>query len=289
MDQVKIGQFIANQRKALGFTQLQLAEKINVSDRTVSKWERGVGLPDVSLMLPLCDALHISVNDLLCGEKMCAENIKEKTDENVINIIKSYKSKNRHIFIFMIVVFFTVSLFINVILADRYVTKQFMNSAMTVGMMLDEDVKSLEENETGMMILKENIPLLEDCISEDFELLKFPVCVLLINEEGVIAATDTDKMADDYQTCCEQAVSALGGGREKAETFASGSQFSYVNPFEFQGNSYVVSAYSSHNQLAAAVKSEFFLFAFLISGICFVCICLLYLLADKFLLSKMLK
>ncbi len=74
MDQIKIGRFIAEARRAKGLTQRQLAGSLAISDKTVSKWETGRGLPEVSLMLPLCSVLDITVNDLLTGEKVPASN-----------------------------------------------------------------------------------------------------------------------------------------------------------------------------------------------------------------------
>ena len=68
MDQIKIGRFIAERRKKVGLTQAQLAEKMNITDRAVSKWETAKAMPDSSIMLELCDVLKINVNDLLCGE-----------------------------------------------------------------------------------------------------------------------------------------------------------------------------------------------------------------------------
>lgn len=68
MNQVKIGKFIASKRKEQGLTQLQLAEKLGITDRAVSKWETGKSLPDASLMPELCKLLKITINDLLCGE-----------------------------------------------------------------------------------------------------------------------------------------------------------------------------------------------------------------------------
>ena len=68
MDQQKIGKFIAECRKKHGLTQMQLAEKLNITDRAVSKWENGRSLPDSSIMLELCSLLGITVNDLLSGE-----------------------------------------------------------------------------------------------------------------------------------------------------------------------------------------------------------------------------
>ena len=72
MDQVRIGKFIAESRRSKGLTQRQLADALAISDKTVSKWETGRGLPEVSLMLPLCGALDITVNDLLSGERISA-------------------------------------------------------------------------------------------------------------------------------------------------------------------------------------------------------------------------
>ncbi len=78
MDQVKIGRFIAETRKAQNLTQRQLADALSISDKTVSKWECGKGLPEVSLMLPLCGALRITVNDLLAGERVAKQIIRRK-------------------------------------------------------------------------------------------------------------------------------------------------------------------------------------------------------------------
>ena len=68
MNQIKIGKFIAECRKKNNLTQMQLAEKLNITDRAISKWENGKGMPDSSIMLDLCNELKISVNELLCGE-----------------------------------------------------------------------------------------------------------------------------------------------------------------------------------------------------------------------------
>lgn len=88
MDQIKIGQFIAEIRRKKGLTQGQVAEKLLVSDKAVSKWECGNGLPNVSLMLPLCDILGISLNELLSGEYVSEEGYRERAEENIIKIIE---------------------------------------------------------------------------------------------------------------------------------------------------------------------------------------------------------
>ena len=85
MNQIQIGRFIAASRKAQGLTQRQLADKLGISDKTVSKWERGKGLPEVGLMLPLCASLDITVNDLLSGERVSDANYQKKAEENIMD------------------------------------------------------------------------------------------------------------------------------------------------------------------------------------------------------------
>ena len=88
MDQEKIGRFIANCRKECNLTQEQVAEKLGVSNKTVSRWENGNGFPDVSLLQPLCELLKISVNELLLGEKIPEDNFRKKVEENTIRILE---------------------------------------------------------------------------------------------------------------------------------------------------------------------------------------------------------
>lgn len=88
MDQIKIGKFIAESRKSRNMTQKQLADVLLISDKTVSKWECGKGLPEVSLMLPLCDALGITVNELFSGAKIPQTDYQRKAEENMIDLMK---------------------------------------------------------------------------------------------------------------------------------------------------------------------------------------------------------
>ena len=88
MDQEKIGRFIATCRKEQNLTQEQLAEKLGVSNKTVSRWENGNSFPDVSMLQPLCDLLNISVNELLLGEKIPEDNYRKKVEENTIRILE---------------------------------------------------------------------------------------------------------------------------------------------------------------------------------------------------------
>ena len=98
MDQSKIGKFIAALRTQRGLTQRDLAEKLNISDKTVSRWETGRGLPDASLMLPLSETLGISVNELLSGERLKEEEYREKAEENMVTLLhRSTGKKLLHI------------------------------------------------------------------------------------------------------------------------------------------------------------------------------------------------
>ncbi len=94
MDQIKIGRFIAERRKAQKMTQKALADILRISDKTVSKWECGKGLPELSLMIPLCDALQITVNDLLSGTIVSPVEYQTKAEENMMALIKE-NSENK--------------------------------------------------------------------------------------------------------------------------------------------------------------------------------------------------
>lgn len=97
MDLIKIGKYIAFKRKEQGLTQKQLAEKLNMSDKSVSKWERGICLPDVSVYLELCKILDISINEFLAGEDIPKETIEQKAEENIIQITKDNKNKQKYL------------------------------------------------------------------------------------------------------------------------------------------------------------------------------------------------
>ena len=97
MDQVKIGKFIAECRKKANLTQMQLAEKLNITDRAISKWETGKSLPDSSIMLELCDILGISVNDLLCGEIVTMANYNKELENNLLEMIKQKEQADKRL------------------------------------------------------------------------------------------------------------------------------------------------------------------------------------------------
>ena len=95
MDLIKIGKYIASKRKSLGMTQKQLAEKLGMSDKSVSKWERGVCLPDVSVYKELCSILGTSLNEFLAGEDIAQENLIQKSETNIIEVIKDNINKEK--------------------------------------------------------------------------------------------------------------------------------------------------------------------------------------------------
>lgn len=97
MDQIKIGKFIAERRKEVKLTQAQLAEKLNITDRAISKWETGRTMPDSSLMLELCGILKISVNDLLNGEVVSMENYNKKTEEIMLDMVKQKEQNDKRL------------------------------------------------------------------------------------------------------------------------------------------------------------------------------------------------
>ena len=95
MDQIKIGKFIGEQRKVHNLTQSELSEKLGITDRAISKWERGICLPDAGLMLDLCKILEISVNELLSGEKIPMENNTEIMEKNLIEMAALNERTNK--------------------------------------------------------------------------------------------------------------------------------------------------------------------------------------------------
>ena len=123
MNQVKIGKFIASKRKDQGLTQLQLAEKLCITDRAVSKWETGKSLPDASLMPELCKLLKITINDLLCGEVVSVENYNEKAEKALLEMVKKEETQNKKLMMYENVIGFgsTISFLIQILVAVFFV------------------------------------------------------------------------------------------------------------------------------------------------------------------------
>lgn len=122
MDQTRIGMFIAECRKKRNLTQMQLAEMLNITDRAVSKWENGRSMPDSSLMLPLCQILGISVNDLLHGEVIEMEDYKKKTEELLLEAAKQKEEADKKLLLLEWVIgIFSVIILLGFIIVAAYV------------------------------------------------------------------------------------------------------------------------------------------------------------------------
>ena len=117
MNQEKIGRFIAELRKEKKMTQIDLANKLGITDRAISKWENGRGMPDLSLLTPLCELLDVSINELLSGARLDKKDYQEKLEENIINTIdytdkKIRKTKKIFIITISIILMFLVMLMV---------------------------------------------------------------------------------------------------------------------------------------------------------------------------------
>ena len=112
MNQIKIGRFIAERRKKANLTQMQLADKLGITDKAVSKWERGVAMPDTSIMLEFCELLGISVNELLSGEKMDMEIKYQQNEQLLLDLAKELEDKNKKVWtsMWMILILSTIAL-----------------------------------------------------------------------------------------------------------------------------------------------------------------------------------
>ena len=129
MDLAKIGKYIAEKRKALGLTQKQLAEKLGMSDKSVSKWERGICLPDVSIYHDLCQILGISINEFLAGEDISEERIIEKSEENIIGVTTDSRNKQKRLktmIVILLVISLTIVLVITGILLSNNRPKNYI-------------------------------------------------------------------------------------------------------------------------------------------------------------------
>lgn len=121
MDQIKIGKFIAERRKTQNLTQMQLAEKLGITNRAVSKWENGKTMPDSALMLELCDILDITVNDLLNGEMVSSEDYSKKLEAQLMEAIQSKELSDKRLLTtrpFIYIIAITLTIFTNLIVRD---------------------------------------------------------------------------------------------------------------------------------------------------------------------------
>jgi transcriptional regulator with XRE-family HTH domain len=134
MDQIKIGKFIAECRKKNNLTQMQLAEKLNITDRAISKWENGKAMPDSSIMLDLCNELKISVNELLSGEMIEMKDYDKKAEELLIEMAKKEELNNKRLMraMYVIVIMSVVALVSIVCLAQYFVVNTVFKNTICV-------------------------------------------------------------------------------------------------------------------------------------------------------------
>ncbi len=135
MDQVKIGKFIAECRKQKNLTQMQLAEKLNITDRAVSKWETGKAMPDTSIMLDLCDILCISVNELLSGEKIDMENNNQKNEQLLLDMAKEVEQKDKTIWtsMWVIIIISVAAVFAGAGIVSYFIPEGVWQTAILIG------------------------------------------------------------------------------------------------------------------------------------------------------------
>ena len=110
MDQEKIGRFIATCRKEQGLTQANLAEKLGITDRAVSKWETGRSMPDASIMLELCDLLKININELFTGERLAMDQYQEMAEQHLLEMRKQEELTNKKLLSLETVIGYTCSI-----------------------------------------------------------------------------------------------------------------------------------------------------------------------------------
>lgn len=136
MDQIKIGKFIAECRKKNNLTQMQLAEKLNITDRAISKWENGKAMPDSSIMLDLCSELKISVNELLSGERISMENKNEKQEQLLLDMAKETEEKNKIIWtsMWVIMIVSMISLFAGITIVAFLVPEGIVQLILLLGL-----------------------------------------------------------------------------------------------------------------------------------------------------------
>lgn len=155
MDLIKIGKYIAFKRKEQGLTQKQLAEKLNMSDKSVSKWERGKGLPDPMYMLELCRILDISVNELLTGEFIEERNYQQKAEDNLLMMAGQEVKQTKKMFFYENVIgigstsIFLILIFMSVYFVENSVLKVILFILSFIFLIIGVSVALKIETEEG--------------------------------------------------------------------------------------------------------------------------------------------
>ena len=135
MDYIKIGKFISSERKLKKLTQTKLAEKLFVSEKTVSKWENGNGLPDTNSLPKLCEILGVTLNELLSGERNNIENINSKNEQLLLNMAKELEHKNKTIWqsMWVIMIVSLTALFAGILIARFLISEEIWQVVTILG------------------------------------------------------------------------------------------------------------------------------------------------------------
>ena len=159
MNQIKIGKFIAECRKNSNLTQMQLAEKLNITDRAISKWENGKAMPDSSIMLDLCKELKISVNELLSGEMIDMKNYNKMAEENLFKLNESNEKKKKIIFKSAIVIGLLIFIIILIQLYSytKQISKSNLNNVLEQAQQNQEIYIKIQELEERVNELEKNV------------------------------------------------------------------------------------------------------------------------------------
>ena len=133
MDQEKIGRFIQEKRKELKLTQSDLAEKLNITDRAISKWENGICLPDAGTMPELCKILNISINDLFSGEIVDMKDKEKKLEENLLEMAKLKEEKDKQLLALEYVIGFTATItFLILVFVASYIEMESLTRILLI-------------------------------------------------------------------------------------------------------------------------------------------------------------
>ena len=159
MNQIKIGKFISECRKNSNLTQMQLAEKLNITDRAISKWENGKAMPDSSIMLDLCKELKISVNELLSGEMIDMKNYNKIAEENLIKLNESNEKKKKIILKSAIVIGLLIFIIIVIQLYSytKQISKSNLNNVLEQAQQNQEIYIKIQELEERVNELEKNV------------------------------------------------------------------------------------------------------------------------------------
>ena len=159
MNQIKIGKFIAECRKNSNLTQMQLAEKLNITDRAISKWENGKAMPDSSIMLDLCKELKISVHELLSGEMIDMKNYNKIAEENLFKLNESNEKKKKIILKSAIVIGLLIFIIIVIQLYSytKQISKSNLNNVLEQAQQNQEIYIKIQELEERVNELEKNV------------------------------------------------------------------------------------------------------------------------------------